>query len=149
MLTVVQRVDQSSVKVDGEIIGEIKKGLNVLVGVCQGDQKVDAEALAEKIVHLRCFEDDQQKMNLSIMDKGGQILTIPQFTLCADCFRGRRPSFTKAAPPDRAQKLYQYFNECLRNHELVVKSGSFGAYMQVGIANNGPVTFVLDSKKIL
>lgn len=149
MLAVVQRVKQSSVEVDQQIIGSIDNGLNVLLGVCKGDTKEDAEVLADKIVNLRCFEDDEGKMNLSLRDVEGEILSIPQFTLCADCSKGRRPSFNPAAGPGRAEELYQHFNTCLQEYNLKLAKGKFGAFMQVEISNDGPVTFVLDSNDLI
>lgn len=149
MLAVVQRVKSSSVKVDDKLIGEIDKGLNILLGVCQGDNKKDAEVLADKIANLRCFEDKQGKMNLSLIDKNGAMLSVPQFTLCADCTKGRRPGFNKAASPLEAEKLYNYFNKCIEQKNIELETGQFGAFMQVNILNDGPVTFVLDSKKLL
>ena len=148
MLAVVQRVMNSSVRVEGEKIAEIEKGFNILLGVCQGDDELDAKVLADKIINLRCFEDKQGKMNLSLSDKGGKILSIPQFTLCADCTKGRRPSFNNAAPPSQAEELYEYFNQCIIQNNIELAKGSFGAYMQVEIQNDGPVTFVLDSRKL-
>ncbi|MCF7886559.1 MAG: D-tyrosyl-tRNA(Tyr) deacylase [Candidatus Marinimicrobia bacterium] len=148
MLIVVQRVKNSSVEIDGKLISKIEHGLNVLVGICEGDQREDAELLGDKIVNLRCFEDDQGKMNLSILDKRGSILSIPQFTLCADCTKGRRPSFNNAAHPTEAKELYNYFNEFIEQHDVQLETGRFGAYMEVNIGNDGPVTFVLDSKNM-
>ncbi|HMA63272.1 MAG TPA: D-aminoacyl-tRNA deacylase [bacterium] len=149
MLAVVQRVKQSSVEVDEQMVGSIKNGLNVLLGVCKGDTKKDAQVLADKIVNLRCFEDKNNKMNLSLLDVEGEILSIPQFTLCADCSKGRRPSFNPAASPGKAEKLYQHFNNCLQKQDLKLATGQFGAFMQVEISNDGPVTFVLDSNDLI
>lgn len=146
MKAVVQRVTSSRVKVEGKTIGEISKGLNVLIGVVNGDTKTEAELLAGKIARLRVFEDTEGKMNLSIGDINGEILAISQFTLCADLKKGNRPSFTPSAPPDEANELYEYFCDCLlQNGVRKVEKGEFGADMKVEIHNDGPVTIILDT----
>ena len=146
MRAVVQRVSRASVSVDGRVVGEIGQGLVILLGVGLEDTKEDAEYLANKCVHLRIFEDDQGKMNLSALDVGGELLAISQFTLYADTRRGRRPSFTQAAPPERSKPLFDYFVTKLRESSLRVAEGVFGAMMHVEIHNEGPVTIILDSE---
>lgn len=146
MKAVVQRVKSSAVIVDGETIGEIGRGYNVLLGVFPNDTKKDAEILAAKIAKLRVFEDEDEKMNLSIMDIGGEVLAISQFTLCADIKKGNRPSFITAAKPEYANELYEYFMEQLRANGIKkVEHGLFGADMQVEIHNDGPVTIIMDT----
>ena len=146
MKAVVQRVKSSAVVVDGETIGEIGRGYNVLLGVFPDDTKKDAEILAAKIAKLRVFEDEDEKMNLSIMDIGGEVLAISQFTLCADIKKGNRPSFITAAKPEYANELYEYFMEQLRANGIKkVEHGLFGADMQVEINNDGPVTIIMDT----
>ena len=146
MRAVVQRVKSSAVIVDGETIGEIGRGYNVLLGVFPDDTKKDAEILAAKIAKLRVFEDEDEKMNLSIMDIGGEVLAISQFTLCADIKKGNRPSFITAAKPEYANELYEYFMEQLRANGIKkVEHGLFGADMQVEIHNDGPVTIIMDT----
>ncbi len=146
MKAVVQRVSSSSVRVDGEIIGEIKAGYNVLLGVEPEDSEKHADILAAKIAKLRVFEDDEGKMNKSVLDIGGGVLVISQFTLCADIKKGNRPSFTTAAPPQMAERLYEYFIEQLKLNGInKVEHGSFGADMKVDIQNDGPVTILMDT----
>ena len=145
MKAVIQRVSEASVTVNGKIVGEIGKGLVILLGVHQTDEKADAEYLASKIPELRIFEDQQQKMNRSLLDVQGEILAISQFTLFANTRKGRRPSFIEAAGPEKAQTLYQYFVDLLRNRGIPVATGIFGAMMEVKIFNQGPVTIILDS----
>ena len=147
MRAVVQRVNRSSVSVEGTVTGAIEGGLNVLLGVSAGDTSADADYLAEKIVNLRIFEDDDGKMNRSLADVGGSMLCISQFTLFGDCRKGRRPSFSSAAPPERAAELYEYFMEVVRSSGIEVASGVFRAHMKVWIENDGPVTLLLDSQK--
>ncbi len=147
MRAVVQRVTQSSVSVDGAVTGAIKQGLMVLLGVEQGDTEKDAEYIAGKVTGLRVFEDEQEKMNLSLMDVGGQLLAVSQFTLLGDARKGKRPSFTKAAGPEEANRLYQHFIGLVRQEGLHVEEGVFQAHMMVNIQNDGPVTILLDSKK--
>ena len=146
MKAVIQRVKYSNVKIDGEIVGKCENGFMILLGVWQGDTKADADKLVKKIPNLRIFEDENGKMNLSCLDIDGEILVISQFTLCADCSHGRRPSFTNSAPPDDANSLYEYFVSELKNSG--VKTGRFGADMQVELVNDGPVTIILDSKEL-
>ena len=149
MKVVLQRVLNACVKVDGELIGSIEMGFLLLVGVENGDTKSDADVLADKIFGLRVFEDENGKMNLPISDIDGEILAISQFTLLADCRKGRRPSFINAAVPDIANPLYEYFCERLvQNGARSVKRGIFGADMKVSLVNDGPVTIVLDSKEL-
>lgn len=146
MRVILQRSKKSKVTVEGEITGKIDKGLVLLVGITHDDTEEDADYLAEKISGLRIFEDEEGKMNLSIKDVGGDILSVSQFTLYADTRKGRRPSFVYAAKPTHAQKLYEYFNEQLEKKGLKVETGIFGAMMEVSILNDGPVTIILDSK---
>jgi D-tyrosyl-tRNA(Tyr) deacylase len=148
MRAVVQRVTRASVNVDEEIIGEIGRGLLVLLGVAQEDAEADADYLAEKIAGLRIFEDDDGKMNLSVVDAGGAVLAVSQFTLFGDVRRGKRPSFDAAARPERARELYEYFVERVRAAGLRCETGRFQAMMDVEMVNSGPVTILLDSKKL-
>lgn len=146
MKAVVQRVSSSSVTVDGELIGKIGKGFNVLLGVEPEDTEKDADVLAAKIAKLRVFEDENGKMNLSLGDISGEVLAISQFTLCADIKKGNRPSFVKAAPPETAGVLYGYFLKALEREGVCkVCHGIFGADMKVEINNDGPVTILMDS----
>ena len=147
MRAVVQRVSQASVTVEGRVVGSIGLGFLVLLGVGQGDTEADADYLAEKIAYLRIFEDAEGKMNLSVLESGGAILVVSQFTLAADVRKGRRPSFDPAAPPEQAERLYLLYADRLRARGLAVKTGVFGAVMEVDLTNRGPVTFILDSKK--
>lgn len=147
MRAVVQRVIETSVSVDGEIKGSAGKGFNILLGVMDGDKEAQAELLASKIAKLRVFEDENGKMNKSILDIGGEILVISQFTLCADIRKGNRPSFTDSAAPDEANRLYEHFCECLRaNGVSKVETGVFAADMLVKINNDGPVTILMDTQ---
>lgn len=145
MRIVVQRSKEASVKVNGEQVGSIAKGLVLLVGITHDDTEDDAVFLADKVVNLRIFEDDQDKMNLSLLDVGGSILSVSQFTLYGDCRKGRRPNFMAAAKPDYAIELYQRFNDLLRLKGVHVETGEFGAMMDVQLINDGPVTLLLES----
>ncbi|MEC1354837.1 D-aminoacyl-tRNA deacylase [Bacillus sonorensis] len=146
MKLVVQRVTDASVSVGGEIVGEIGLGLMVLVGVTHEDTSEDAAYLAEKLVNLRIFEDEGEKMNLSLLDVGGSVLSVSQFTLYGDTKKGRRPNFTKAAKPNMALQLYEEWNGLLRAKGVSVETGRFGEMMDVKLTNSGPVTFIMDSK---
>ena len=146
MRIVVQRSKKASVTVNEKVIGEIEKGLVLLVGVTHDDTIDDANYLADKIVNLRIFEDENGKMNLSLLDVGGSILSISQFTLYGDCRKGRRPNFMAAAKPEQALNLYQYFNQVLSEKNVVVETGEFGAEVDVSLINDGPVTLILVSK---
>ncbi|UMQ40042.1 D-aminoacyl-tRNA deacylase [Chryseobacterium sp. Y16C] len=145
MKVVIQRVSESSVKVDGIIVGEIGKGLMLLVGIDENDEKTDADWLVQKILNLRIFGDEDEKLNLSVQDIKGEILCISQFTLISDYKKGNRPSFIKAAKPDKAIPLFDYFKEQISNSGLKTESGIFGADMKVSLINDGPVTIVMDS----
>ncbi len=148
MRVVLQRAINARVMVDNKIVGAIDKGMLLLVGFTLDDTKQEAELLAEKISNLRIFEDACGKMNLSIHETGGKILSISQFTLYADTSKGRRPSFIKAAAPESAEKLYQYFNQELVKRGIEVETGIFGATMEVDFVNDGPVTIILDSAEL-
>lgn len=146
MRVVLQRVSRAAVRVEGKAIAEIGKGFLILVGVKAGDLEKDAEYLAEKCWGLRVFEDGEGKMNLALSEVGGSVLAVSQFTLYGDCRKGRRPSFTDAAPPEMGERLYLHFVSQLRESGLQVQTGKFGAKMEVDLTNDGPVTFVLDSE---
>lgn len=146
MRVVVQRSKEASVSVQCETVGQISMGLVLLVGVAHGDSEEDARYMADKIAGLRIFEDDQGKMNLSVKDVGGQILSISQFTLYGDCRKGKRPNFMAAARPELAEPLYETLNGMLRERGLHVETGRFGAMMDVSLTNWGPVTLIIDSK---
>ena len=146
MLAIVQRCTSSSVYVGNEIISEISLGLLIFLGVWKGDEKKDSEYIAKKITALRIFSDKKGKMNLSISDVKGSILVVSQFTLCANLKRGSRPSFIEAAPPKIGELLYDYFVLCLRKNGAEVQTGKFGENMDVQLVNQGPATFVIDSK---
>lgn len=147
MRIVVQRVNTSKVIVDDKVVGSINKGLNLLIGFSKEDNDEDLLYLRDKIINLRIFEDEDDKMNLSLLDVKGDILAISQFTLYGDCRKGRRPNFMEAEGGDRAKALYERFVELLRETKLKVETGQFGAHMKVEIENDGPVTLMLDSKK--
>lgn len=147
MRTVVQKVTRSSVTVEGEVKGKIGPGLMVLIGVAEGDTEEDAAYIADKISKLRIFEDEQEKLNLSVKDVGGEVLAISQFTLLADARKGRRPSFSHAARPEEANALYQKVIEGIRESGIHVEEGVFQTHMEVEIINDGPVTILLDSRK--
>jgi D-aminoacyl-tRNA deacylase len=146
MRVVLQRSKEAKVTVDGNVVGEISKGFVLLVGVTHQDQEEDALYLADKIANLRVFEDENGKMNLSLLDVGGEILSVSQFTLYGDCRKGRRPNFMEAAKPEHALKIYEAFNNFLREKGLKVETGKFGAMMDVQLINDGPVTLIVESK---
>lgn len=148
MRAVIQRVGSTRVSVDGAAISSISKGLLVLLGVAEDDAEADVQYLAEKTLHLRIFEDEAGKMNLSVQDIGGEILVVSQFTLYGDCRKGRRPSFTDAARPPKAEALYNMYVSALADMGLKPKTGVFQALMDVELVNIGPVTILLDSKKL-
>lgn len=148
MRACVQRVSSASVTVAGEVTGKIERGLVVLLGVAGGDTDNDARQLAQKIVELRIFPDDEGKMNRSLLEAGGAPLVVSQFTLLGDCRKGRRPSFVDAAPPEEAQRLYQVFVAAAAGQGARVETGRFRAHMDVALVNDGPVTMLLDSKKL-
>ena len=148
MRALLQRVSRASVTVDGKVVGQIGPGLLVLLGVGHGDGEAQVKALSEKIAHLRIFEDNEGKMNRSLLDIGGQALVVSQFTLYADTRRGRRPGFTGSASPSIAEPLVERFKEVLAGYGLTVAGGMFGAYMQVELVNDGPVTIWLDSEQL-
>ena len=148
MRAVVQRVKSASVTVDGKPISEIGEGLLIFHGVAQEDTSADLDYLTNKIANLRIFEDDEGRMNRSLLEIGGEALVVSQFTLYGDCHKGRRPSFIDAAPPDKAEALYQQLIQALSNLGIPVKSGIFQAMMDVKLVNDGPVTILLDSAKL-
>jgi D-tyrosyl-tRNA(Tyr) deacylase len=145
MQAVVQRVSQGSVAVAGRVVGSIEKGLVVLLGVASDDTEKAADWLAQKITHLRIFEDDMGKMNRSLLDIRGEMLVVSQFTIMGDCRKGRRPSFAKAAPPDKAETLYRHFVRNVAQLGIGVATGQFRAAMQVSLVNDGPVTLIVSS----
>lgn len=145
MRVVVQRVKEARVEVDHEVKGQIEAGFLLLVGIAKTDQKEDILWMAKKIAHLRVFEDENQKLNLSLLDKKHPVLSVSQFTLYGDTKRGNRPSFTEAASGDEAIRLFELFNQSLRQYGIHVESGVFGAYMDVHLVNDGPVTIIIDS----
>ena len=147
MRAVVQRVTRAHVAVESQIIGQIERGLLVLLGVEQGDTEADAQQLADKLIQLRIFDDSAGKMNLSLVDVGGGMLVVSQFTLLGDCRKGRRPSFIQAAPPETAERLYEAFVAAVGAQGVYVATGKFRASMQVELVNDGPVTLLLDSNK--
>lgn len=147
MRAVVQRVSQASVRVDGQICGAIGPGLLVLLGVGKNDSDQDAALLADKIANLRIFDDEHGLMNLSLLETQGEMLVVSQFTLFGDCRKGRRPSYSTAAPPAEAARLYEQFVHEIRARQITVATGKFQAMMDVTLINNGPVTLLLDTKK--
>ena len=149
MRVVLQRCTRAEVRIYGQTVGRIGKGFMCLVGITEGDTTAEADLLAKKVAQMRVFEDEQGKMNLALKDVGGAILSISQFTLYADCRKGNRPSFIRAARPEVAEPLYDYFNERLRKeYDLVVETGRFGADMKVDFINDGPVTILLDTAEM-
>lgn len=145
MRIVLQRAKNASVSVEGNVIGKISHGVVLLVGVTHEDTEEDAAYLANKVAHLRIFEDDEGKMNHSLLERSGEVLSVSQFTLYGDTRKGRRPSFIQAAKPEQAKQLYERFNDLLREQGLTVETGQFGAMMEVSFTNDGPVTLILDS----
>lgn len=145
MRVVVQRVNNSSVRIKEEIVGSINDGLLVLLGVTEGDDKTDVDYLVDKIINLRIFSDAEGKMNLSLLDKNYEILVVSQFTLYGDCRKGRRPSFTESAKPEVANQLYEQFVSECKTYGINVQTGVFGGDMQVELVNDGPVTLIIDS----
>lgn len=148
MRAIVQRVLSSNVKVDGEIVGSIKKGYNVLIGIGKDDTEEDLKYIKDKIINLRIFEDEEDKMNLSLKDVDGELLLISQFTLYGDCRKGRRPNFMNALGGEEAKNLFNNFITLCKEEGIKVETGVFGAHMEVTIVNDGPVTMIIDSKKI-
>jgi D-tyrosyl-tRNA(Tyr) deacylase len=148
MKACIQRVSRAKVTVAGETAGQIAQGFLVLLGVAEDDTETEARQLADKIVGLRVFEDDQEKMNLALVDVGGAMLVVSQFTLLADCRKGRRPSFVAAAPPELAEKLYQVFVDVVAQHGIPVATGRFRQHMEVELVNDGPVTLMLDTEEL-
>lgn len=146
MKALLQRVTRASVEVDGRIVGEIQGGLMVLLGVAKGDQDSDVRLVVDKIRHLRVFSDDHGKMNRSLTDVGAAVLLVSQFTLLGSTTNGRRPSFEDAAPPDQAKQLYEQVVEGLREGGTTVETGVFAAHMEVALVNDGPITFMVDSR---
>lgn len=147
MRAVVQRVSSSKVTVENNVIGKINKGLLVLLGVTHEDSSKDVDYMIDKILNLRIFEDENEKMNLSLKDVCGELLVVSQFTLYGDCRKGKRPSFSNAARPDLATKLYEEFIQKAKEQDVVVGTGQFGAHMMVDLTNDGPVTMLLESNK--
>lgn len=145
MKLVVQRVDNASVTIGNELFSSIDRGYLVLFGAEKNDTKEQADWLANKLCVLRCFPDENEKMNLSIKDINGEMLIVSQFTLCADIKKGTRPSFDNAMKPDEAKFMYEYFISKVKEHEIPVKTGVFGAHMQINLLNNGPVTFIINA----
>ena len=144
MKALIQRVDRASVTINGKLFSQIGQGLLVLLGVEKGDEKLNADKLAEKLVKLRIFEDENEKMTKSLLDVSGEMLIVSQFTLCGDCKKGTRPSFDKSAPPEIANELYEYFISKIKEYEVPVQTGKFGAMMKVELVNDGPVTFLIE-----
>ena len=144
MKALIQRVKNASVTIDGKLYSQIDTGILVFLGVQKGDTKENADKLSQKLVNLRIFEDENEKMNLSLKDVGGQMLVVSQFTLCGDCKKGTRPSFDNAELPQKANELYEYFVSEINKQGIDVKTGSFGAMMDVALVNDGPVTFMVE-----
>jgi len=149
MRTVIQRVSRASVHIDGKITGKIGYGMLVLLGIQAEDTTRDLQWLVDKIIHLRIFEDNMGKMNTSLKDIRGEMLIVSQFTLYGDCRKGRRPGYSKAAPPEFAESIYHQFIEEVKNRNIKVATGTFRATMKVELVNDGPVTLILDSDKII
>lgn len=147
MKALIQRVSEASVKVDNNIVGQIGKGILLFLAIEKGDTLNDIDFLVKKIINLRMFYDSNHKMNLSLKDINGSVLVVSQFTLSADCRKGNRPSFDKAESPERANEMYEIFMDRLRASGISVQSGKFAAYMKVSLINDGPVTFLIESKK--
>jgi D-aminoacyl-tRNA deacylase len=143
---VLQRVKRARVDIAGETVGSIGVGLVIFLGVTQADNEVDAEYLADKVIQLRIFPDEARRMNRSLLEAGGALLVVSQFTLYGDCSKGRRPSFDRAAPPEQARALYERFIQRLKSSNIAVETGVFQAEMEIHLINDGPVTFILDSK---
>jgi len=146
MRALIQRVAECSVSVDNETIGKIGKGLLVLLGVATDDTRKEADYLTDKVVNLRIFSDEDGKMNRSLIETGGEMMVVSQFTLLGDCRKGRRPSFIHAAPPEKGNELYMYFVDLVRQKGVGVETGRFGALMAVSLINDGPVTLILESR---
>jgi len=144
MKALIQRVNKASVSIDNKLFSSINSGLLIFLGIEKGDEDNNAKQLAEKILKLRIFEDENEKMNYSITDKQGEILIVSQFTLCGDCKKGTRPSFDNSEKPEKAIKLYEYFIKQIKNSNLKTETGKFGANMQISLINDGPVTFMLE-----
>ena len=149
MKFVIQRVKNASITVDNKTVGSINKGFLVLIGITHTDTKKEADVLINKLIKLRVFEDENEKMNLALSDVGGELLLISQFTLYADCRKGNRPAFIDAAKPDYANELYEYIIEECKKQEINVQTGIFGADMKVNLLNDGPVTIILDSEDLI
>lgn len=148
MRAVIQRVSQAAVKIENREIAQINSGMLILLGIKVDDSEKEADLLAKKTANLRIFSDKMDKMNLSIVETGGQAIVVSQFTLYGNCKKGRRPSFVEAAPPEKADFLYQYYVKCLKDKGVTVQIGKFQAMMQVNIVNEGPVTIILDSDEL-
>lgn len=144
MKALIQRVKRASVTIDGKLYSKISHGLLVLLGVVKGDEKINAQLLAEKLLKLRIFEDENGKMNKSLLDVNGEMLVVSQFTLCGDCKKGTRPSFDKSAPPEIANELYEYFVTQIKTANVPCQTGKFAAMMDVELVNDGPVTFMVE-----
>ena len=149
MIAVVQRVKKASIEINTKLHSSINNGLVVLLGIHTNDTQIEAEYLSKKIVQLRVFPDKNNKMNISLQDSGASILVVSQFTLCGDWKKGRRPSFSSSATPEKAEQLYSHFSKLLKSNNIPVQTGQFAAMMDVELVNDGPVTFVMDSKNNL